>query len=216
MILLIMVRRIFSRLPVNLRLVGVPLLLLACCGPARAGYVPGSVTQLVDEFNAFAGDFLRWNAQNNNMPLLTLEFAPAQERMNVLVWLWWMWLNNPGTPISSPPSPGLGGTTPIVSPGVGPSGLPPSPIGGTGTVSGGDPPSPGGSPPQSGPGTGGGSLPGQSGPGTGGGSSPGLTPPGSGKLPLLSVPEPSSFVLASCGALALLIARRARRKSRPC
>jgi hypothetical protein len=197
------------------------LVLLALPGSARAGYAC-PVMQLENEFLAFVGDFARWNAQNDNMPLLALELTPAQDQGNMLLLLWWMWMLNPDLP--PPPTPlGWNLPSPPVAPIVGPIGPPAGPppgSGGPGSENGpSNPPgNGGGGSPISGSGGDGSPTPGP-GNGNGGGTSPGGSHSGPGNSPpppVTGVPEPSTLVLSSCGAIALLTYRciRGRRPFR--
>lgn len=161
------------------RLPGLLAALLVCAGSARAGYVSCPVAQEVGEFEAFAGDFLRWNAVNGNMPLLALEMTPGPEQGEMLLMLWWMWMLNPDRPFSSFSPNGGNSPSPPIAPIVGPIGLPP-------------PPPPGGNGLSNSNGSGNGN-------GDGGGGS---------SSPLLSAPAPSALVLAGLGALGLPLLRR--------
>jgi hypothetical protein len=170
--------------------------------PAQAGYAPPSHSgSLSSEISTFLNDFNQWNQSENNQPLQVLEMTPAQNRDQMALWLFWLWLHAPnGGPgsLSAPPTSLSFGTIPSGQIGEEPLVLP---------LSGGD------DSPGLGENPGGGSL-------LGGPLPPGHNPNnGPGSVgPLLddppTAPEPSTLTLLSTGAIAVLTycwnGRRAR------
>ena len=116
---------------------------------AEAGYFPTTPAAAASDLSAFLADFDRWDALLNYQPLVALASTPAQDRVDMVLVLWWLWANGygrssdavgtavsalssfaPSLPPEGQPSPdlGSGGFTPPVPP-LGDLFLPTPPIG---------------------------------------------------------------------------------------
>ena len=188
-------RDLFTRWRV--RLLGTVLALSVQTPPADAGYFPTTPSAALNSFSAFLADFDPWDARLNYQPLLALSAAPDPDRVDMVLVLWWLWMNGygrssnvAGTGVSSlnsfPPSLPPG-EQPLADPGSGGFNLPLPPSGDNfpstspmGIVSSGPPNTP----------SGGGDT------SQGGGDGP----PGDRLHPdFTSVPEPSTLSLLSLG-----------------
>lgn len=79
-----------------LAVAGMLFLYFALPASMHANYTPpSSPQQLFGDFVSFVGDFTTWNAGNEDKPLLLLELTPTQERGDMVVLLFWLWLNRP-------------------------------------------------------------------------------------------------------------------------
>jgi hypothetical protein len=101
--------------------------LIAPCGTAGradAGFLPADVPTFVNEFRTFLTDLPRWDSAHLELPLIALALTPEQQRSEMLLLLWDLWMHD------HPPSPTV--ETKIIWMGGGS-----GPGGGTGTGSGG-------------------------------------------------------------------------------
>lgn len=121
----------------------VPALLILCAtaGPAAADFIPADIENIpanipafVQEFRAFLADFPRWDAAHLDLPLVALAMTPEQQRPQMLLVLWDLWMHDQPTPPPTAfnlfPAGNLAGSPP---PGV--SGPPRGGNGGGGTIS---------------------------------------------------------------------------------
>ena len=110
--------------------------LVAPCGiagPAAADFIPADIEHIradipafVREFQAFLADFRRWDAVHLQMPLVALALTPEQQRPQMLLILWDLWMNDHPNPsaaavnvptVSGVPGGGSGGGTIASDPG---------------------------------------------------------------------------------------------------
>ncbi|HEY7312995.1 MAG TPA: hypothetical protein VH643_26770 [Gemmataceae bacterium] len=71
--------------------------LIAPCvlaGPAAADFLPSDVPTVVNEFQTFLTDFPQWDTAHLNLPLIALALTPEQQRAEMLLMLWDMWMHD--------------------------------------------------------------------------------------------------------------------------
>jgi hypothetical protein len=74
---------------------GLALALFGWAPRADACYLPPTLAA-ESSFSAFAADFNRWDASLDYQPLLALAATPDQERTDMVLVLWWLWMNGYG------------------------------------------------------------------------------------------------------------------------
>jgi hypothetical protein len=68
-------------------------------GSARADFLASDLPTFVNEFRAFLADFPRWDAAHLELPLISLALTPDQQRPEMLLLLWDLWMHDhPPTP----------------------------------------------------------------------------------------------------------------------
>ncbi len=77
------------------------IVLCGAAGPAMAGFnpttienIPANIPAFVGEFQSFLADFPRWDAAKMDLPFMILALTPEQERPEVLLLLWDLWMQD--------------------------------------------------------------------------------------------------------------------------
>ena len=87
--------------------------------PADIENIPANIPAFIREFQAFLADFPRWDAAHLELPLVALAMTPEQQRPEMLLLLWDLWMHDhPNTSTASFNFPSMVSLSGVPQPGA--------------------------------------------------------------------------------------------------